>query len=144
MLLNKHLVLLPLLLQVLTTLVAYSLLRARKNKASASGLVNEQRRPLYDDAWPEHVIQINNNIRNQFELPVLFYVLCLVLWGIDFVGPFGLGSACLFALSRTVHLYIHASYNFVPHRRMAFTLGLGMLVLLFLVCCAGVISRAFA
>ena len=32
------------------------------------------------------LLQINNNIRNQFELPVLFYVLVIVLWAIDAAG----------------------------------------------------------
>ena len=138
---NRDLVLLPLLLQAFTTLVAYSLLRIRRDKASAAGQVNEQRRALHDDAWPEHVLQINNNIRNQFELPTLFYVLSLVLWCIDFVGPFVLTIATLFSLSRMVHLYIHTGSNYVPHRRRAFTFGLGMVTIMFFVVSTGVLSK---
>jgi hypothetical protein len=138
---NRDLVLLPLLLQAFTTLIAYLQLRLRRDKASAAGLVNEQRRALHDDAWPEHVLQINNNIRNQFELPTLFYVLSLVLWCIDFVGPFVLGVATLFSLSRMVHLYIHTGSNYVPHRRRAFTFGLGMVTIMFFVAATGVLSK---
>lgn len=138
---NRDLVLLPLLLQAFTTLIAYSQLRIRRDKASAAGLVNEQRRALHDDAWPEHVLQINNNIRNQFELPTLFYVLSLVLWCIDFVGPFALGVATLFSLSRMVHLYIHIGSNYVPYRRRAFTFGLGMVTIMFFVAATGVLSK---
>jgi hypothetical protein len=137
---NKNLILLPLLLQGLTTLVAYSLLRIRRDKATNAGLVNESRRALHDDAWPDHVLQINNNIRNQFELPVLFYVLCFVLWATNYVGPFGLGVATLFSLSRMVHLRIHTGSNYVPYRRRAFTFGLGMVVVLLGVSASGVLS----
>ena len=140
---NKNLVLLPLMLQAFTTLVAYSLLRVRRDKATAAGLVNEERRALHDDAWPDRVLQINNNIRNQFELPTLFYVLCIVLWCVDFVGPVGLGVATLFSLSRLVHLHIHTGSNFVPHRRRAFTFGLGMVVVMFFVATTGVLARTF-
>ena len=136
---NKNLILLPLLLQAFTTLLAYSILRIRRNKATTAGLVNEERRALHDDAWPEHVLQINNNIRNQFELPTLFYVLCLVLWCVNFVGPVGLATAALFSLSRLVHLYIHTGSNYVPHRRLVFTVGLAMVVVMFCVTTGGVL-----
>ena len=83
---NRNLIFLPVVLQVLITLYAYVLLGGAKSRATKGGLVNDARRALHDDAWPDQVIQINNNIRNQFELPVLFYVLVIVLWAIDAAG----------------------------------------------------------
>ncbi|MCE3286031.1 MAG: hypothetical protein K0R70_2287, partial [Steroidobacteraceae bacterium] len=71
--------LLPVCAQVLLTLAVYVLLSVAKARALAQGEVNVARRGLYDDAWPESVVKINNNIRNQFEVPVLFYVTCLAL-----------------------------------------------------------------
>jgi hypothetical protein len=141
---NRNLILLPVLLQAFTTLLAYLLLRVRRDKATDAGLVNEARRPLHDDAWPDHVLQINNNIRNQFELPVLFYLLCMMLWAVNFVGPFGLAVASFFSLSRLVHLYIHTGSNHVPHRRRAFTFGLAMVVIMFFVTTTGVITMSLA
>jgi hypothetical protein len=128
---NRNLILLPALFQVFNTLIAYLILRVRRNRASDAGEVNEARRALHDDAWPDHVRQINNNIRNQFELPVLFYVLLMMLWATNSVSIFGLVIAWLFSLSRLVHLHIHTGSNIVVVRRRAFTFGLGMVVILF-------------
>lgn len=137
---NKNIIFLPMLLHVFTTLLAYAILRIRRNKAASAGLVNEERRALHDDAWPDNVIQINNNIRNQFEAPTLFYALCLTLWCIDFVGMLGLATATLFSLSRLAHLYIHTNSNYVPRRRQAFTFGLAMVAVMFCVASAGVLQ----
>jgi hypothetical protein len=128
---HANLIFLPALLQILVTLVAYLLLRVTRDKASNAGLVNEARRGLHDDAWPESVLQVNNNIRNQFELPVLFYVLVMFLWALGSTGLFVQIIAWLFSLSRVVHLYIHTGSNYVPLRRKVFTFGLAMVVVLF-------------
>jgi len=102
-----------------------------KSKAVKAGLVNEQRRGLHDDAWPDSVMQINNNIRNQFELPVLFYVLVILLWSLGSAGLFPQTVAWLFVLSRAVHLHIHTGSNYVPLRRRVFTFGFAMVAILF-------------
>jgi hypothetical protein len=69
------------------------------------------------------VLKINNNLRNQFELPVLFYVVAGVLWALDAVHVLALAAAWLFAVSRIVHAWIHVGSNYLPNRRRAFTVG---------------------
>jgi hypothetical protein len=128
---NSTLILLPMLLQIGSTLFLYLLLSRAKTQAVKSGSVNEARRGLHDDAWPDQVLQINNNIRNQFELPVLFYVLIMLLWLLGSTGLFVQIVAWLFALSRIVHLYIHTGSNYVPLRRQVFTFGFAMVAILF-------------
>ena len=120
----------PVLIQIAVTLAAYILLARAKTQAAKDGLINEARRGLHDDAWPDSVIQINNNIRNQFELPVLFYVLVMLLWALSSTGLFVQAIAWLFALSRVVHLYIHTGSNYVPLRRRVFMFGVVMVMLL--------------
>lgn len=127
---SENKILFPVLLQILVTLFAYVLLNIAKSKAIRDGLVNEARRGLHDDAWPDSVLQINNNIRNQFELPVLFYVLVMFLWALGSTGIFVQTIAWLFALSRVLHLYIHTGSNYVPLRRKIFTFGFLMVVIL--------------
>lgn len=118
-------------------------MRIRRNRASRNGEVDEARRALDDDAWPDYVRQVNNNVRNQFELPVLFYFLTLLLWQRQAVGPLALGAAWLFALSRLVHLWIHTGDNHLPRRRLAFTFGLGMVAILLLAATTAVMSVVF-
>ena len=42
-----------------------------QGEALAHGEVDLARRGLTTTLWPESVVKINNNIRNQFEVPVL-------------------------------------------------------------------------
>ena len=120
---NRDLVLIPVLVQVLLTLATYVFLIKAKIRSLRANDVDRARLPLHDDAWPESVMKINNNIRNQFEVPVLFYVLAFGLWALDAVGVIALVAAWLFVLSRIVHAWIHIGTNFVPNRRRAFTVG---------------------
>ena len=113
----------PVIVQVLLTLLIYVRLIKVKVLAMRAGLVNMERRALHEDAWPESVLQINNNIRNQFELPVLFYVICVVLWQLDAVSAITLAAAAAFVLSRIAHAMIHLGSNYMPNRRRAFTVG---------------------
>lgn len=113
----------PVLVQVLLTLATYVLLIKAKIRAMKAGEVDMARRALHDDAWPESVMKINNNIRNQFEVPVLFYVLAFALWALDAVHWAALAAAWLFAVSRIVHAWVHIGTNYVPNRRRVFTVG---------------------
>ncbi len=120
---NGDLIFWPVLVMVLLTLGIYVHLIRVKIRAIKAGQVNKERRALHEDAWPESVLQINNNIRNQFELPVLFYVISFALWALEAVGIVALVAAWLFVLSRIVHAFIHLGSNSLANRRRAFTVG---------------------
>src|SRR5687768_7938516 len=113
----------PVIAQVLMTLLIYVRLIKVKIAEIKAGRVDKTRSPLYEDAWPESVRQINNNIRNQFELPVLFYVMAVILWALDAVHGLAVAAASLFVLSRIAHALVHLSTNYVPSRRRYFTVG---------------------
>lgn len=127
---SKDLIFLPVLIQVLLTIKQYILLLIAKKKAVAANEVDLKRRGLYDDAWPVSVIKINNNIRSQYEIPVLFYVVIGVLWATNSVGPLVTALAWIFVLSRFAHAYIHTGSNFVPHRLRFFSAGVFAVIVL--------------
>lgn len=135
---NDTLIFLPALAQIALTLAMYVRLSAAKSRAARAGLVNEARRGLHDDAWPDNVIQINNNIRNQFEIPVLFYALVFALWALHAAGPIAQCVAWLFVLSRVAHAYIHTGSNYVPLRRRVFTFGVVLVMVLTILAVAAV------
>jgi hypothetical protein len=118
----------PVLIQVMLTLCLYIYLAVAKKKAVTLGQVNEERRALHDDAWPDGVLQINNCIRNQFEVPLLFYVLIGVLWSISAVNIYVQVAAWLFFVSRIAHAIIHMGSNYVPVRRRFFMIGCFILI----------------
>ena len=137
---NSSLIFLPVIAQIALTLYVFVALLGAKKKAVAAGEVDEERRALHEDAWPDSVQKINNNIRNQFEVPVLFYVLCVVLWASNGVSALSLAVASLFVLSRGCHVYVHTGSNFVPLRRNLFTIGVVMVIVLLVLCLVSIVS----
>jgi len=123
----------PVLGQVFLTLVMFIVLGARKAKAVKSGQVNRQQAALDNRVWPEDVIKVTNNVANQFEIPVLFYVLCIVLYSTNAAGTLSVVLAWAFVISRYVHADVHVGSNYVPVRLKLFMFGaitlLAMLVL---------------
>jgi hypothetical protein len=65
-----------------------------------------------------------DNFRNLFELPVLFFAICLALYVTGHVIALQLGLAWSFVLLRCVHSFIHVTYNRVMHRFRAYFLGM--------------------
>lgn len=127
---NSSLILWPILAQVLLTLIVITVLGGRRLRAVKARQVNAKKAVLDNRVWPDKVLQASNNLANQFEVPGLFYVLCLVLYSIDGVGMTALVLAWAFAFSRFVHAYIHMGSNYVPARFGAFILGCFILLAL--------------
>ena len=133
---NRDLIFLPALAQILLTLAVYVYLGIVKAKALRLGQVDLQRRALHEDAWPDYVRQVSNNIRNQFETPVLFFALVFILWGLQAVNAISLALASGFSLARLAHAYVHLGSNFVPLRRKIFTVSCLLLLGMILVAAA--------
>lgn len=127
---RPELIFIPILLQIFLVIFLYVLLAQRKKKAISLSEVDEEKRALYADAWPEYVIKINNAIRNQFEVPVLFYVLSFIIWAQGLVNVVTLLIASCFVISRYIHAFIHVGSNTVPRRRNVFVAGVALVLLL--------------
>jgi hypothetical protein len=130
MLQNPQALLFPVLAQVLLTVVVYISLAMAKARAAKAGEVDRGRAALHADAWPESVQKINNNITNQFQVPVLFYVVCFVLLATNTTGALTQVLAWLFVATRVVHAWVHTHSNYVPLRRSSFMVGVVVLVVL--------------
>jgi hypothetical protein len=127
---NNQLILLPVLVQIVLTIALYLSLIALKIRAVKAGEVDAERRALHDDAWPDYVQQVNNCIRNQFEVPVLFYVFSISMLVIGAVNLTALVLAWIFVTSRVAHAFVHTGSNYVPTRRRLFIFGVGTVSLM--------------
>ncbi len=125
---NSNHIFWPVLAQVFLTLIMLIVLGARKTKAVKAGEVNRKQAALNNRVWPEDVVKVSNNIANQFEVPVLFYVLCLVLYSINAAGVVALVLAWLFVVSRFAHAYVHIGSNYVPMRFRLYLVGCLVLI----------------
>lgn len=70
-----------------------------------------------------HVAVANRNYMNLLELPVLFYVACLMHDVAGQVDRPALALAWLYVAVRAIHSTIHLTYNHVLHRLAAFTVS---------------------
>lgn len=137
----NDLILWPVLFQITLTIIAFILLGLRKSKAFKARAVNLRKAALDDSAWSDDVRKVSNNIQNQFQLPVIFYVLCFGFISINGVSINTLVLSWAFVISRLVHLYIHVGSNHVPARSRAFVAGCICLISLCILLAAKLLAR---
>lgn len=116
-------ILYPVLAMVSLTLIVWiHMYFVRLTEARRAGIRPEDMTP-FNRELPRRIATSGDNLRNLFELPVLFYlssVLILVLGLTDLVFV-ALGWT-FFGL-RCIHSFIHATYNRIVHRFFAYALG---------------------
>lgn len=100
----------------------YWLLSVRRGKAVRSGSIQAGEFRENRQEPPESLL-VHNNLKNQFELPVLFYAVSMALYvsTADNIGSVILGW--VFVLSRYAHAYVHITSNRLRYRRPLFMLG---------------------
>jgi hypothetical protein len=72
---------------------------------------------------PQEISLASHNLKNLFELPVIFYAVCLYLFAGNSVDAVHLLAAWWFLAFRVVHSLIHCTYNKVEHRFAAYILA---------------------
>jgi hypothetical protein len=75
-------------------------------------------------------VQASDNFKNLFEMPVLFYALCVVLTLAEHVSRFFVMGAWLYVALRYIHSFIHLTYNRVTHRFAVYALSTVILFVL--------------
>lgn len=74
-------------------------------------------------AAPRRVTNPSDNFKNLFELPVIFYVVCLYLYFTGQVDAFYLILAWIFIIGRYAHSFIHCTFNKVMMRFGCYMVG---------------------
>ena len=118
----------PLLVQVGLTFALLFWMAYGRVTALRRGEVKVRDIALGGDAWPERVRQISNSFQNQFELPVLFYLLVVLVLVTNTADKTLVWLAWGFVASRVVHALIHTTSNVVLHRFYAYLTGFILLV----------------
>ena len=80
--------------------------------------------------WPERATQIGNCYRNQFELPVLFYVLIAIALPIRHADLVIVILSWVFVIMRLIHAGIFVSSNDFGRRSMAWIAGALVLLIM--------------
>jgi hypothetical protein len=123
-------ILFPVLANILLVIIMFFVLGARKGAAVKAGLVSRDNTALDNKAWNDDVVKVSNNIANQFETPVLFYLLCLgaVVGGVS--DTLLIVLAWFYTMLRYFHAYVHVTSNYVPLRMKVFIISLIVILIM--------------
>jgi hypothetical protein len=125
-------VLLPLFIQVVLTFALLMATAILRRGALRDGVLPDEV-SLGQPKWPPRATQVANAFRNQFELPVLFYVLCILAIITRQADNLFVVLAWLFVTLRLLHAGIHVTYNRLSHRGLVFALGCVSLMAMWIV-----------
>lgn len=119
-------ILLPLFVQIGLILGLVFWMAFDRGGLLKSGKIRHDEVALSSERWPPRSRQISNCFANQFEIPLLFFVLvilALITRKADLAFVF---MEWLFVLSRIGHAVVHTTSNYVPARGAIY--GAGVLV----------------
>ena len=109
-------ILLPLFVEVILTFVLLFWMAQLRTRDFSSGAVQPDNIALREPSWPKRTTQVANAFSNQFELPVLFYVLTILEYVTHLAGIVFVVLAWIFVIFRILHAYVHVTSNIVRLR----------------------------
>ncbi|WP_296744500.1 MAPEG family protein [Mesorhizobium sp.] len=117
----------PMLAHVLLVYIVYLVMFRRRYHAVKSGEAKVGQYKVRSTE-PASSVTVANNLINQFELPVLFHVLCLALFVTNGVNYLTVALMWLFIATRYVHALVHLTSNNLMHRTGMFFFGAAILL----------------
>ena len=108
----------PMLAMMLLTLLVWVYMFAKRIPfLQAANIPNDELTPAkLNEITPPDVAAPSDNLKNLFELPVLFYALCLYLYATQTVDALHIWSAWIFVVFRYLHSIMHCTRNIVLAR----------------------------
>jgi hypothetical protein len=125
---NQTAIFWPVLAHVLLIYIVYGVLGRRRYGAVKSGEAKVGQYKVRSTE-PASSLTVAANLVNQFELPVLFYVLCLTLHVTNGVNYLTLALMWIFVASRYVHASVHLTSNNLLLRSRSFFVGAVILLI---------------
>ncbi|KQT53807.1 MULTISPECIES: MAPEG family protein [unclassified Aureimonas] len=121
----------PMIVQAFLTLAVYGVLAVRRGAARSDEAQMAAWRASGTE--PARGAVAARNIANQFELPVLFYAVCLALYVVNGASWLAVLLAWIFAGSRILHAAIHLGPNRVSQRMPVWLVGYAAVAALWLI-----------
>jgi len=122
---NQAAIFLPMLVVVALTYVAALIMGVGRAGAIKGGMNVDFYKAYQDGQEPAAAAVKVRHYGNLMELPTLFYAACLAAFALGGVGRWTLVFAWGYAAVRVVQSAVHLSYNSPAHRGIAFLLGVG-------------------
>jgi hypothetical protein len=128
-----QMILLPLFVEVILTFALLFWLAPLRAGDFRSGLVREEDIGLRQPNWSKRALQVQYSFSNQFELPVLFYVLTILAYITHHAGFLFVVLAWVFVIFRLFQAYVHVTNNKVRLRGMFFGISALALAIMWIV-----------
>jgi hypothetical protein len=109
-------VLLPLFVEVILTFALLFWLAPLRAHDFSSGVAMPENVSLREPNWSRPAQQVAYSFSNQFELPVLFYVLTILAYLTHHAGFLFVVLAWIFVVFRLLHAYVHVTSNAIRIR----------------------------
>ncbi|CAN5295523.1 MAPEG family protein [soil metagenome] len=116
-------ILLPMLPVVALTFVAFVRLAMARSAAVKAGQDAAYYRAHLGEPEPEAAVIAARHYDNMLELPLLFYVGCIVAFVLPALSSWTLIFAWFYAFARIAQSGVHLTYNNPVHRGGAFAVG---------------------
>ncbi len=126
-------ILLPLFVEVALTLSLLLWLAFLRRNDFQSGAVNPSRIALREPNWPARTLQVAYCFSNQFELPVLFYVLTILEIITRHADLVFVVLAWIFVATRLAQAYVHTTSNVVLRRGTFYVVGALVLIAMWVI-----------
>ena len=130
---SVEMILLPLFVEVILTFALLFWLGPLRARDFRSGLVREENIGLRQPNWSKPALQVQYSFSNQFELPVLFYVLTILAYVTHHAGTLFVVLAWVFVIFRLFQAYVHVTNNKVMLRGAFFGVSALALVIMWIV-----------
>jgi hypothetical protein len=111
-----QIILLPLFVEVILTFVLLFWMAPLRARDFSSGATRPENVALREPAWSKRTLQVGYSFANQFELPVLFYVLTILVYVTHQATVVFVALAWVFVIFRLLHAYVHVTSNVVRLR----------------------------
>ena len=133
-------VLLPLFVQVALTFALLMWTGSQRFRAVRSREVDPRDVSMGEKCWPAPAQQASNAFGNQFETPILFYVLVILALFTRKADLLFVVLSWVFVLTRFAHAGIYLTTNYVPHRFGAFLAGVLVLMVMWVIFAARILA----
>jgi hypothetical protein len=129
---SAEMILLPLFVEVILTFALLFWLAPLRARDFRSGL-REEDIALRQPNWSKPALQVQYSFSNQFELPVLFYVLTILAYVTHHAGTLFVVLAWVFVIFRLLQAYVHVTNNKVRLRGAFFIVSALALAIMWIV-----------
>ncbi len=104
----------------------------QRKKAFYNKTIDYNYLKTYQAGGTPELVVLQNHFNNQFQMPIFFFITCVVAKLFNTINELTIGLALLFVVSRMFHSYIHLTSNVVLRRAFSYFIGIVVIILMWI------------